>query len=450
MCSSGKSQDFLWDTESPALALRVTPTGRKTYTFEARLHGQTIRMGIGTVDDWPLDKARAKASELKMLVDSGVDPREVERDRLANAQARRELEQVQAITIAEVWTRYVEERKQFWGELHYRSHLEKASPGGAPSRRRGMTDQVTRPGPLAPLMQLRLKDLNTSVIESWAAKEGHVRPASARLAWRLLSVFLNWCAEQPAYASILSSRNPAKTKKVRESLGKTGVKNDVLTREQLPEWFAAIRSISNPTISAYFQVLLLTGARPSEVLNLRWDEVDTKWKSMTIGDKVEGVRVIPLTPYIHSLIDSLPRHNGWIFASTRTLAMDEHNIKRRVNKASKRGTEPQSDDVQKTSSTGRISKPNTQHTRACHAVGINNLTLNGLRRSFSSLTEWMEIPTGVVAQIQGHKPSATAEKHYKRRPLDLLRLHHEKIESWILKHAKVSMSNHAHSELDLT
>ena len=44
---------------------------------------------------------------------------------------------------------------------------------------------------------------------------------------------------------------------------------------------------------------------------------------------------------------------------------------------------------------------------------------------------------GVVAQIQGHKPSATAEKHYTIRPLDLLALHHEKIETWILEQAGV-------------
>jgi integrase len=65
------------------------------------------------------------------------------------------------------------------------------------------------------------------------------------------------------------------------------------------------------------------------------------------------------------------------------------------------------------------------------------MTLHGLRRSFASLTEWLEVPTGVVAQIMGHKPSATAEKHYKVRPLELLRLHHEKIEDWILEQAGV-------------
>jgi len=43
----------------------------------------------------------------------------------------------------------------------------------------------------------------------------------------------------------------------------------------------------------------------------------------------------------------------------------------------------------------------------------------------------------VVAQIQGHKPSATAEKHYKVRPLELLATHHERIEAWVLQQAGV-------------
>ena len=70
-------------------------------------------------------------------------------------------------------------------------------------------------------------------------------------------------------------------------------------------------------------------------------------------------------------------------------------------------------------------------------AGIEHLTLHGLRRSFSSLAEWLELPAGVIAQIQGHKPSATAEKHYRVRPLDLLRVHHEKLEGWILEQAGI-------------
>jgi integrase len=65
------------------------------------------------------------------------------------------------------------------------------------------------------------------------------------------------------------------------------------------------------------------------------------------------------------------------------------------------------------------------------------LTLHGLRRSFGTLAEWVECPTGVSAQIMGHKPSALAEKHYRRRPLDLLRMWHTKIEGWILEQAGI-------------
>jgi hypothetical protein len=47
------------------------------------------------------------------------------------------------------------------------------------------------------------------------------------------------------------------------------------------------------------------------------------------------------------------------------------------------------------------------------------------------------VHAGIVAQIMGYKPSATAERHYKVRPLDLLRAWHTKIEAWILEQAGI-------------
>jgi len=412
-CHADKTQAFLWDKETPSMALRATPTGRKTYVFESRLNGKTIRVTIGATTDWPIEKARLKAQGLKILVDSGIDPRDVERDRQATAvekkakdAAKVEAAKFDSLTVAEVWKDYVEKRRPFWGELHYRDHIDKAKAGGLPSGRRGGGKQLTKPGPLAKLMPLALKELDQKLIESWAKKEGMTRPSSARLAWRLLTVFLTWCSEQPQYAQLLPTTNPAKTKKTREALGRAGTKSDVLQREQLAVWFASVQKIQNPVISACLQMILLTGARPGEVLALRWQDINIKWKGISIRDKVEGVREIPATPYMLHLISTLPRRNEWVFSSP-------------------------------TSSTGCLTEPNTPHTRACTTAGLEGLTLHGLRRSFSSLTEWLEVPAGVVAQIQGHKPSATAEKHYKVRPLELLRVHHEKIEMWILEQAKI-------------
>lgn len=434
----------MWDVTAPGLGLRTTPAGVPSYVFQGRYKDNTIRLTIGSPSAWSIPEAQAKAREFQRQIDEGKDPRELKREALNQADELRQQAKAHAkaakqavLTVEEVWTVYLNERRPHWGEAHYRSHLEKADPGGRPSKRRGMTNKLTKPGPLASLMKLPLKDLDSPTIEAWAKREGKDRPSSARLSWRLLTVFLNWCAEQPQYADLMPQRNPAKTKKTREALGKQGVKDDVLTREQLPAWFTAVRQIQNPVISAALQIMLLTGARPNEVLDLHWEDVNTQWKGLTIRDKVEGERVIPLTPYVAHLLSALPHRNQWVFSSTRLLAQDDANTRRRERKAARRGTVAPLGDVLETSASGRITKPNTPHTRACSVAGIEGLTLHGLRRSFSSLTEWLEIPTGVVAQIQGHKPSATAEKHYKRRPLDLLRLHHERIEAWILKQAEI-------------
>lgn len=405
-CPSDKAQAFLRDGKTPGLRVRVTHTGAKSFVFESKLNRQTVRRTIGDVRSWTIEQARTEARRLAVILDNGQDPREIERQRQQKEAQAKSAAIAKALTVGDVWANYIEQRRPVWGERHYKDHIEKAKAGGLPSGRRGFDKVPTKPGPLACLMPLRMMDLTQERIEAWAAQEAKTRPTSARLAWRLLKVFLTWCDEQPEYAALMTGKNPAKTKKTLEALGKARVKSDVLQRGQLGAWFAAVQQIQNPTIAAYLQITLLTGARPGEVLALRWDDVNTQWRGISFKDKVEGERITPLTPYVANLLASLPRRNEWVFSSP-------------------------------TSASGCLSEPNTPHTRACKVAGLDDLTLHGLRRSFKSLTEWLEVPVGVVAQIQGHKPSATAEKHYAVRPLELLALHHERIEAWILEQAGI-------------
>ena len=412
-CPADKAQAFLWDATAAGLGLRTTPAGKPAYVFQSVYQGKDLRLTIGNPGAWSIEQARDKARALQRLIDDGKDPRDLKRDALAqqaereaSATSQAEADKLAALTVGEVWATYIAERRPHWGDLHYRDHIDKSKAGGLPSGRRGGGKRLTQPGPLAALMPLVLRDLDQPTIEAWAAKEGLARPSSARLAWRLLTVFLTWCGEQPAYASLLPAKNPAKTKKAREALGKAGTKKDVLQKGQLTAWFAAVQQLQNPVIATCIQMMLLTGARPGEVLALRWEDVNTQWKGISIRDKVEGTREIPATPYVLHLLAALPRRNEWVFFSP-------------------------------TSSTGCLTEPNNPHTRACRTVGLEGLTLHGLRRSFKSLTEWLEVPVGVVAQIQGHKPSATAEKHYTVRPLELLALHHQRIEAWILEQAGI-------------
>ena len=402
-CQPDKAQAFLWDVTAKGLGLRATPSGKPSYVFQSEYQGKTLRITIGSPDVWTIPLAQEKARELQRQIDEGRDPRAIKAAITAIDVAKRDAEKQGALTVAEVWAVYLAERKPHWGDRHYQDHLSKAALGGEKPKR---GTRLTAPGPLASLMALPLRSLDAATVEAWAATEGKVRPSSARLSWRLLKGFLGWCAEQPAYANLMSAKNPAKTKKSREALGKPGVKSDVLQREQLAVWFTTIQKMQNPVIAAYLQVVLLTGARPGEVMTLQWQDINTQWKGITIRDKVEGERVIPLTPFVAHLLAGLPKRNEWVFSSP-------------------------------TSASGTLSEPTYPHTVACKVAGLEGLTLHGLRRSFKSLTEWLEVPTGIVAQIMGHKPSATAEKHYTVRPLELLRLHHEKIEAWMLEQAGI-------------
>ena len=412
-CPPDKKQAFMWDVTAPGLGLRTTPAGKPAYVFQGVYQGKDIRLTIGSPAAWSIPDAQAKARELQRLIDEGKDPRDLKREAVAATKAQAEAliaaaaeAASQAVTMGEAWGAYVAERTPHWGDLHRNDHARLTRAGGEAAKRGTRGRGVTVAGPLHPLLALPLRDLTAPVIEAWAAHEAQTRPTAARLAWRLLKAFLGWCAEQPEYAPVLPSVNPAKTKKAREALGKAKAKDDSLLKEQLPAWFAAVRNIGNPAVSAYLQTLLLTGARPGEVLAMRWDDLNTQWRGLTIRDKVEGERVIPLTPYVWHLLAALPRRNEFVFASTR-------------NKDTP------------------LTEPNHAHDKACKVAAIDALTLHGLRRSFGTLSEWLEVPAGVVAQIQGHKPSATAEKHYRVRPLDLLRVHHERIEAWILEQAGI-------------
>jgi integrase len=405
-CPEGKGQAFLWCDTVPGLAVRATAgSDQKRYIFQAKVRGRTMRVTIGDVNVWSIEEAQAEARRLQVLIDQGHDPRQVKTDQKAAREAQAAALKLQkireSITLEIAWDEYISARKPYWSDRHYRDHVADMHKGGAVRRR---SKELTIPGTLASLAEVRLVDLTSQRLDEWAKAEAVRRPTRARLSLRLLKAFLSWCARHSTYGAIVTS-NAAQGKSARESLGKPKVKSDVLQREQLPAWFSAVKQIRNPGISAYLQILLLIGSRREELAALRWEDVDFQWNSVTIHDKVEGQRVIPLTPYVAHLLASLPRKSEWVFESPKAAS-------------------------------GRLTDPRIAHNRACAVAGVK-LTLHGLRRSFATLSEWTETPAGIAAQIQGHAPQGVREQNYIRRPLDLLRKWQIKIEAWILDQAGI-------------
>lgn len=106
---SGKvvNQLFIWDTEGPGLAVRVTASGSKSFIFQGKLDNATIRQTIGSCAAWQLDDARKEARRLQILLDRGIDPREQAREqkraqdrkKAAAEAARREAEDSKKYTL---------------------------------------------------------------------------------------------------------------------------------------------------------------------------------------------------------------------------------------------------------------------------------------------------------------------------------------------------------------
>lgn len=407
-CPSDKTQTFLWDSEVPGLGVRATK-GAKVYVYQGRLLGKSIRVKIGDVRTWAIESnepyklgARQEARRLQGMIDKGLDPRLEKQKRLNDTKQQQIEAGRQEVTLAEAWDVYIKKNRSRWSDRHLADHVHISQPGGE-EKKRGKGK--TKPGPLAPLMNLRLSEITPETVKAWVNDEAAKRSTQTRIAFDALRAFINWCDDHPKYKG-LASMDACSNRIKKEYLPRKRAKVDCLQREQLPAWFKAVQGLYNHVISAYLQTLLLTGARREELAGLKWDDVDFKWQSLTIHDKVEGLRTIPLTPYVAYLLNSLPRRNGWVFSSPAAAS-------------------------------GRLQEPRIPHNKALATAGIEGLTIHGLRRSFGTLSEWVEVPAGVVAQLMGHKPSATAEKHYRQRPLDLLRMWHEKIEKWIIDEAGI-------------
>ena len=86
---------------------------------------------------------------------------------------------------------------------------------------------------------------------------------------------------------------------------------------------------------------------------MRWEDVDFRWWTLTLADKVDQTRTIPLGPYLGQMLATLPRVGPYVFSSA--------------------------------SKSGRIADARNSHAKALAAAGIEHLTIHGLRRSFALL-----------------------------------------------------------------
>lgn len=360
---------------------------RKAFFFEGKMHGQTIRRVIGEWPTWTVENASKAARELRVMLDSGVDPREQDRKAKEQAVEQAQTRKAQQATLRDAWTSYLTLRAASSRPLSpltirdYEGHLRRSFADWADEKLIAITEDAA--------------------LAKHKALIGKSGPAQANQAMRSLRAVLNAAKKNPAFAASVGD-NPIRKLTEEKAWADVRPNKVTLRRDQLKAWWAATEFVENPVAKSYLRFLLLAGCRREEALSLRWIDIDFRWNSVTFRDtKTGGDRVIPLTRYASRLLSGLPKRNDWVFSSEQ-------------------------------SADGRMREPAKYIKAIADKTGIW-ISSHGLRKSFATLSEWIEIPSGVIRQITGHVAGNDAhEAHYRHRPLDMLAMHAQKFEEWIL------------------
>jgi integrase len=263
-------QVFVRDEELPGFALRVTQ-GRKSFILEKRIRGRMRRLTIGPYGPLTVDQARKLAATHVGAIAQGDDPAQVRQDRLHEP------------TFGDLTQQYLERH--------------------APRKRSARDDRGVLNTHLLVFRTRKLTDLNRNEIARLHAKVGETAPYRANRMVALLRKMFNLARDWGFYAG----ENPA----TRIQMFREEARDRFVQPDELPGLFQAIAEEVDPSIRGVLLTALLTGARRTEVLTMRWDEVSLTRAEWRIPQTKAGrPHVLPLPHALVATLRKLPRVDG--------------------------------------------------------------------------------------------------------------------------------------------
>jgi integrase len=314
----GKTYDVT-DAQVPGLAVRVMPSGQRTFVFVGRFPGKTnpTRRRLGTYGSLTLEKAREKARRWFELIAKGIDPASDE-ERLKLQEQRRRANTFAAA--AEDYIRLVvigpdpDNPRQRRGRQVERDIRRVFIPlwGGQP------ITEITRHDVLAVIEAVR--DGGTDKMlrghgikiprRNGDATKGRPTPVQARILLAYAKTLFSWAVERGAYGLEASPCDHLRSAKI---IGQKKSSDRILSDDELRACWRAISRLDYPYAPLY-RLLLLTGLRLNEVADAGWSEFDLPNKRWTIpAVRMKGKNgraqphVVPLTGGMLEVLATIPR-----------------------------------------------------------------------------------------------------------------------------------------------
>ena len=294
-----------WDCDLPGFGVRVYASGRKVYVAQARARSSPKRVTLGKHGDITPDQARKRAAAVIDRIKKGEDP--------AAPVAQADL------TVLDLAGRYMS------------GHVAQNCSAHTAGIYRGSLENHILPA----LGSMPLGDVDGGHI---AALHYDMRrtPRAANRALMILNKMFSLAA---AWGMVAEGSNPCRgVRKYRERK-----RERFLTVDEYRRLGAAITEAEAAgTVSVHavaaLRLLMLTGCRLTEILTLRWDDVDSTAGEFRLRDGKTGARKVALTPVAARVLASIPRipGNPWVIADERTgrhvqsLYPDWHWLRERV------------------------------------------------------------------------------------------------------------------------
>jgi integrase len=262
--------------ELPGFGVRLFPSGVKSFVVWYRTEtGRKRLQTLGKYGVLTLQQARDLARRTLMQAKTGADPME-DRRKARRGQTVREL--------ADMYLeRHAKKHKKSWKEDERRLNKWILSSLG------------TR----------KVEDVTRSDVARLHGRIGKNAPYEANRVLALIAVMFGKAQEWGLVEEGLS--NPA----ARVQTFKERSRDRWVTPAELPALVEAIEAEPSPYTRAAFKLYLLTGLRRSELLGLKWSDVDLDRRELRLADTKAGrPHNVPLSAPALEILREVPRQLG--------------------------------------------------------------------------------------------------------------------------------------------
>jgi len=348
---AGPSRQILFDSQLSGFGVRAYRSGRKVYVLQYGDRSKRRLMVLGPCTDGrDVGAVRAGAQGLLLKHKSeGIDP--------LNEQLKAEADTVRAVVEA-----YIEARTPDWSATEAR-HSE--------SRLNGHIDPR--------IGTVRLEKLTRREMRAMHRKMTEKAPYEANRTLQLVRASINFALSDGGWrpADLVEGENPA----TRIKLNKEKARREWVQPDEIPNLLKAIDAEKNPWMRAFFRMVLYTGARKGELLNLKWSDVDLKRGIIVfVHTKNREDHEVPLPPAAVKLLQSIPKMLGNPYVLCGHIAGKP------------------------------IHNPYKPWARILERAGIERrITIHDLRRTVGSLLASEGYSTQQIGKLLNHKSAITAK-----------------------------------------